>query len=302
MPLNPRTLDELKANVFDIFVKANPKSKEIFDKQIHTWAYELAKAYPWYFLREYPINPSEFAFPLNLSTVTRIKHNFIAPGWLVLEPGVYQYQLAAPMEFEQFENAAWWDDVYCDKIWWVKTFNENDGTFSNDLELFTRNQAFSFQTFVGDRKAQYCVLNNTGDGSYLEVYPTPQQRQLVAIEFQNSRPAFYVNADDNKTYNKIMINIPRALELYAMIFLTHYFDEPTLRVAFREELYGSGDITNLRAAIRNKGGLIGDFIRDSEKAATQESNFLPFYPSAKQALGRNGHPRRTRFPNRWGYR
>lgn len=300
--MNPSTLAQLKTNVFAKFPKTNMQVQGIFDRQIQTWCYELAKEFPWYCLREYPLDIAAIDFPLTLSTETPVFGDWLAPGWLIVQPGVSQYQLAYPLEFDQWENPSWWRNVTSDRIHYAKLF-DGQGYFRKDLPVCSRDQALSYKRYIEGHRPEYFYLSSTESGSFINLLPVPDDYYLFAVEFQNSNPLFYVNSEDSQTYNKMMTFYPRALELYALIQVAEYFDEPGKTERWEKELFGTaGGGNGLMGAVLGRKGLIGSMVRDSEKSIKQKTQVMSFYKSARQAVGRDGNPRRRRFENRWGYR
>lgn len=304
--MNPSTLAELKTNVFDEFPRQNPKIKALFDRKIYTWAHELSKAYPWAFLRVWPLDISELTFPMNLATVTRIRNEWIAPGWLVTDANQGKYLLQAPIEYEEWDEANWWTNAtinnlecFSDRIWYCKRFDEQ-GYFIKDLPILERDSAFSSKTETDTGIPNYFYLSMTEVGTYIHFHPVPDANYLFCIEFQQIKPPFYVDPTDGGVHNKFLTFAPRILELYSLIQVARYFDEPKMQENFERELYGSPPL-GLKRAINQKTGLIGDLVNDSIKMTNQQNQDLKIFLSAKQAVGREQRPRRYRYNNRIGY-
>jgi hypothetical protein len=286
--------------VFDKFPRNNPKIKSIFDDQIATWAYELSKAFPYNFLRVWPLDNSEIAFPLNLATVLRAFGDWLAPGWLITDANQGKYQFAAPFEYDQWDTSPlWWSNVFTDRVWYLKEF-DSTGRFIRDLPICNRDMAFSQKCRTTTGQPEYFYISNTEDGSFIHLLPVPDKNYLYAIEFQQTHPPFYVDTLTGDVKNKFLSYAPRVLELYSLIQVSSYFDEPKLKQGYEEDLFGAPR-RGLKQAINEKTGLIGDLVNDSMKMTTQGLQTMPIYSSARDAVGRNGFPRVRRFINRWGY-
>lgn len=294
----PMTVAELKRNVFEKFDRTNSKIEGIFDRQVETWMQELAKEHPWFFLRHFPLEVSEQAFPLNLATVVRKRENWISPGWLVTEAGQGSYLICAPNEHEQWSSPSWWVDVFADRIWFVKRFDDR-GVFMDDLEVVSRDRAFSNTTSATTGEPEFVYLTTTESGSWINFTRVPDKRYLYAVEFQRVRHRNYLSGFDY--YNTMLTNAPRVVELYCLIQVAGYFNEPQMSDRSERELYGVPP-KGLHLAINQKTGLIGGLVNDSQKAIKQHNSTLRWHKSARMAVGRKGGNNRPGYRNnRWGY-
>lgn len=296
----PLTIAQLKDNVFKKFPRKSADIQAIFDTQVETWIAELSREFPFYFMRNYPLNLStnnDFDFPLVFASETRIRNQWIAPGWLITSANQGQYRLSHPVEYEQWETSSFWVDSFCDKIYFVKQFDAN-GVFMADLPIHSRDISMS-RDFCSPGRPRHAYLTNTEAGSYLNITPVPNDYYLFAVEFQTINPPIYQD-ESNNSYNQFLNFAPRVVELYCLIQVADYFDEPNLSMKYERALYGDPP-KGLHTAVQMKTGLIGNLVMDAQKAITQAQATLRFYQSSKEAVGRNGPGRGWTRPNRFGY-
>ena len=298
--LNPRSVAQLKDKVFAKFPRQSPTIKGIFDDQVETWIHELCKSFPFYFMRTFPMNlsiDSDFDFPLTPATETRIRQKWMAPGWLIAQEGVGQYKLCHPLEIEQWDDPTYWVDSFVEKIHFIKEFDVY-GTFLQDLPVFSRDVSLSRQNNSQGRP-QHCYLSQTEAGAYINLDPVPDEYRIYAVEFQVVNPPIYTDGSGSY-YNQFLNYAPRVVELYCLIQVADYFDEPNLSLKYERALYGEPP-KGLKTAITTKSGLIGDLVADSQKAIAQSQSTLRFFQSSKEAVGRSGPGRGWTRPNRYGY-
>lgn len=296
----PLTIAQLKDNVFKKFPRKSTDIQNIFDAQVGTWINELSREFPFYFLRSYPLNLStnnDFDFPLDFAGETRIVHQWIAPGWLITNSGQGQYRLSHPVEFEQWESSSFWVDSFCDRIHFVKQFDKN-GVFMADLPINSRDISMS-RDYTQPGRPRHAYLTQTEAGAYLNIVPVPDDHYLFAVEFQVINPPIYMDNAFNK-YNQFLNFSPRVVELYCLIQVADYFDEPNLSLKYERSLYGDPP-KGLHTAIQMKTGLLGNLVLDSQKAISQSQKTLQFFQSAKEAVGQGGPGRGWTRPNRYGY-
>lgn len=296
----PHTIAQLKENVFAKFPRQSPTIKGIFDNQVESWIHELCKAFPFYFMRTFPLNLSTdptFAFPLTLATEVRKKNKWMAPGWLIAQSGIGQYRFSHPVEIEQWSDPTWWVNSFVEKIHFIKEFDAY-GAFLQDIPVYSRDIALSHQ-YNQNGRARTAYLSQTENGAYLNLNPVPDDYYLYAVEFQVVNPPIY-NAGGADTYNQFLNYAPRIVELYCLIQVADYFDEPNLSLKYERSLYGTPP-KGLKTAITEKTGLIGDLVADSQKAIAQANSTLRFFQSSKEAVGRSGPGRGWTRPNRYGY-
>lgn len=296
----PHTVAQLKENVFAKFPRQSPTIKGIFDNQVESWIHELCKAFPFYFMRTFPLNlstDSAFDFPLTLATEVRKKNKWMAPGWLIAESGVGQYQFSHPVEIEQWSDPTWWVNSFVEKIHFIKEFDVY-GAFLQDIPVYSRDIALSHQ-YNQNGRSRTAYLSQTENGAYLNLNPVPDDYYLYAVEFQVVNPPIY-NAGGVDTFNQFLNYAPRIVELYCLIQVADYFDEPNLSLKYERSLFGTPP-KGLKTAITEKTGLIGDLVADSQKAIAQANSTLRFFQSSKEAVGRSGPGRGWTRPNRYGY-
>lgn len=302
-PLYPNTIEQLKEQLERKFPRNKADAQAMFDDQIQTWVDELSKAFRFWFL---DIEPGSY-YDLQVSPVTfsstvpaRLSGagQWIDRGWLMLSPGVRDYDFYAPLEnSEAHSGSDWWHLTRVGRVYYVKFFNES-GVFQYDLPAKTSNANLSsqFSATSGGKPVHY-YWETDELKSTIKFTPAPTEYVLAAVKFKLEQPPIYETGGYH--HHRFLTYAPRVLEYYCMVEMAEFFDEPGMMERFAKRLYGSPNI-GLDLAIQQETGLIGDLVRQTRNYHAQETNQLSRYVSAKQAVGRSqGRPMRYNTPRGW---
>jgi hypothetical protein len=296
-----QTVSELMANVSAAFPRTQTLGwQNYFNTNLEAWLYELCD-FPFWFLVQSPSPAFWSNFPLTQDQYPAIPlqmGQWALSGWLILEPGVTQYSMAAPFEDENESVSAWWSIYRAASIDTARLHDDNGmqlcQLFNIPANEFVNRYQFGWGN-NGNGPPQYCTLKTTESGSSIVVWPKPDRFYPLAVTWtMRESPPYISPTPPGNTYAKFLNWSPPAVYYKAMLQTASFFNELEMKKEFAEQLYGKlGAPKSDFSAMTDVGGIIGALKEETYRKNSSRQQQAAYYKSSAQATGK-------RNPNGWG--
>ena len=277
-----------------------------FNTNLESWLYELCD-FPFWFLCQNPSPAFWGNFPITDYTSIPLPYGrWAATGWLILDPGVSLYSMAAPFEEDHEALTAWWAIFRAASLDVVK-LHDSTGRDLQDLEVLPANEFYSRYYYSGTSitrgQPKYATLRTTEAGSSIVIWPKPDKEYPMSVTWTLRESPPYTAPTSTDVYAKFLNWAPSAVLYKCLMQSASFFNESEMRKEFEQQLYGSPGVPKADFnSIMQVGGIMGALKEETYRKNTQRHQQAKFWPSCARATGRhNPYSGGRAMPMGYGY-